>query len=370
MADEVTPEQRPSAAPEGGGEASPAPGWDAPPPPGPGPQPGPGWDAPPPPPPPGPAPGWDAPPPPLELGPAWGAPPPPGAPAPAPGWAAPAGATWPPALPAPPGAGGWNAPPGPPPPLGGGAWGAPPPPPPGGGWTPPGPSAWGPAPYPSYGGDGYPRQVTQGTESLGVWSLVLGIASFIVCPVISAIAAIITGSKAKKAIRNSGGAKGGRGLATTGQVLGWANIVLSIGGAVLIAVGVSYFSHHKSYTALNRGDCFNKGTSSSGFSSLVTVVSCGKLHEEEAVGSFDYPTSDSQAWPGPTGIRVVAGPRCTDAVQSYLGRSDPALLSVYWYPTLQAWDRGVRKIVCAVRNRDDSKRVGSVRDTIGPATNG
>ena len=49
---------------------------------------------------------------------------------------------------------------------------------------------------------------------------------------------------------------------------------------------MSYFSHHKSYTSLQAGDCFNRGTGG-GLSSLVTTVPCGKPHQEEAVGTFD-----------------------------------------------------------------------------------
>src|SRR6202011_1244957 len=132
----------------------------------------------------------------------------PPAPGPAPGWGpAPAGGGWP--QPPTPGGAGWNAPP----PPGGAGWNPPPSQP--GGWAPPGQGGWGPGPYPPYGG-GYPPAAGQGTETLSVWSLVLGIASFVVCPVVAAIAAIITGSKGKRAIRDSGGVKGGRGLATAG----------------------------------------------------------------------------------------------------------------------------------------------------------
>jgi hypothetical protein len=344
MADEVTPE-RPPAPPAGD--------QDAPPPPA-------GWDAPPPaPPPPGPG-GWDAPPPPpTDRG--W-PPPPPGA-----NWGPPPGAAgWPPP---PPGARGWDAPLPPPPAPGVPAAGWPPPPP-GGGWAPPGQGGWSSTPYPPPYPGAYPYTASLGTESLGVWSLVLGIISFVFCPVISAIAAIITGSKAKKAIRNSGGAKSGRGLATTGQVLGWINIIGSIGVGVLIAVFASFIANHKSYTNLSAGDCFNKGAAGNGLASLVTVVSCSHRHQQEAVLAFDYPAGASQPWPGQAGISSIAGPRCQAAVQSYLARFDPTLMPVYWYPTSQAWRRGTRRVVCAVRNRDGSPRTGSVRDTLGPSTHG
>jgi Domain of unknown function (DUF4190)/Septum formation len=290
------------------------------------------------------------------------------------------GQGWPP----PPPGGGWDAPPPPPPP--GGGW-APPPPPQGTGWPPPPPSqgggwaappapapgGWGPAPAgypPPYPGGYGPPPGGRPTETLGVWSLVLGIASFVVCPVVAAIAAIITGSRGKKAIRNSGGVKSGRGLATAGQVLGWANIVVSIGAAALIAVGVSFFSHHKSYTSLQVGDCFDKGSGSTGLSSLVTTVSCGKPHQQEAVGVFDFQPAGSQAWPGPAGFLAEATDKCGSMALTYLGHTDSSLRLVYVYPNRQAWDRGIRRVVCAVRNRDGTERTGSVHDTLGPSTNG
>jgi hypothetical protein len=286
---------------------------------------------------------------PPEQGGGWGAPPPP----PTPGWGPPpAGGGWPP--PPPPSGAGWEAPP---PPSG-----------PGGSWVPPGQAAWAQGPYPPYG-SGYPPP-GQATESLSVWSLVLGIASFVVCPVVGGIAAIITGSKGKKAIRNAGGVKTGSGMATAGQLLGWANIALSIGAAALIVVVVAFFSHHKSYTALQPGDCFNNGTGRLGRTSLVTTVSCSKPHQQEAVGAFDFQASDSAAWPGAGGIAQVAGPHCSSLAASYVGHPDSLLQSVYWYPTAPAWDRGTRKVVCAVHNRDGSDRIGSVHDSLGPSTNG
>jgi hypothetical protein len=192
-----------------------------------------------------------------------------------------------------------------------------------------------------------------------------------VCPVIAAIAAIITGSKSKSAIRRSGGTTTGSGMATAGQVLGIANIVLSIGVGVLIAVGVSFFSHHKSYTALNQGDCFNKGTSGSALSNLVTTVSCNKSHEREVVGTFEYAAADkSQVWPGPDGFQTAAGERCTTLARDYLGQPVSGLRAGYIYPNKQSWDSGTHKVVCVVYNADGTKRIGSVRAGLGPSTNG
>jgi hypothetical protein len=197
------------------------------------------------------------------------------------------------------------------------------------------------------------------TEPLSVWSLALGIASYVLAPVVAAVAAIITGRRAARAIRSSAGATGGAGMATAGQVLGWINIPLSILAAVLIAVGVSYFANHKQYTSLEPGDCFNH--SSSGLTGLVATVSCNEPHQLETVGSFDYAGGGS--WPGPAGFEIEALPECRGLARQYVARSTiGASLRVEWlYPGRAAWNGGTRTIVCALGNLDGSTRTGSVR---------
>jgi hypothetical protein len=78
------------------------------------------------------------------------------------------------------------------------------------------------------------------SSSLAVISLIAGIASFFILPLLGAIAAIITGSMAKKEIRASRGRMSGEGMASAGMILGWINIGLSVIGiclAVLVLVG-------------------------------------------------------------------------------------------------------------------------------------
>jgi hypothetical protein len=81
----------------------------------------------------------------------------------------------------------------------------------------------------------------QTTSSLAVISLIAGIASYFIVPLLGAIAAIITGGMAKKEILNSGGAIGGLGMAKWGVILGWINIAFSLIGlciGVLAILGV------------------------------------------------------------------------------------------------------------------------------------
>ena len=81
---------------------------------------------------------------------------------------------------------------------------------------------------------GYAQQ----TSSLAVISLIAGIASYFIVPILGALVAIITGSMAKKEIRQSGGRYTGMGMAKWGLVLGWINIAfgLIVGCLILLAV--------------------------------------------------------------------------------------------------------------------------------------
>jgi hypothetical protein len=186
---------------------------------------------------------------------------------------------------------------------------------------------------------------------------VLGILSFVFCPVVGAIAAIITGGRAKKAVDRSGGAKTGRGLATAGQIIGSANLVLSVLAAVLIGVLVNFASNHQSYTSLNAGDCFNP-VGHGLFSTLVTKKSCDDPHLDEAVGSFEL-TGDT--WPGEAGIRSLAEEQCTALARRYVGRTPPKQLRLLWfYPNKGSFEHGVHTVLCAVGPEDGSKQTGSV----------
>jgi hypothetical protein len=69
-------------------------------------------------------------------------------------------------------------------------------------------------------------------NDLGVWSLVTGILSFVFCPLILGIAAIITGNMSRKAADQ--GLANNRGMGTAGLVLGWINVVL-------VALGIVFF---------------------------------------------------------------------------------------------------------------------------------
>jgi hypothetical protein len=80
------------------------------------------------------------------------------------------------------------------------------------------------------------------TSSMAIVSLVSGIVSWIMLPLIGSIVAIITGHMAKNEIKRSHGALTGEGLATAGLVLGYLQIALMLCGicifVILMVMGV------------------------------------------------------------------------------------------------------------------------------------
>ena len=124
----------------------------------------------------------------------------------------------------------------------------PPPPPPGpqgGGYGPPSGGGYGaaPPPPPGYGpgpgGYGVPQR---GNNSKAIWALVLGILGLLCCGFFTGIPAIILGRRAQNEIDLSGGAQGGRGMATAGFVLGIIACVWGVISIILYATGVLSFN--------------------------------------------------------------------------------------------------------------------------------
>lgn len=75
------------------------------------------------------------------------------------------------------------------------------------------------------------------TSGLAIASLICGITAWTILPIfLNAIAAVITGSLAKKEIRESNGTIVGSSLATAGLILGWVQIALAILAVLIIAV--------------------------------------------------------------------------------------------------------------------------------------
>ncbi|MEU4383892.1 DUF4190 domain-containing protein [Promicromonospora sp. NPDC023805] len=71
-------------------------------------------------------------------------------------------------------------------------------------------------------------------NDLAVWSLISGILSYVMCPILLGVAAVITGTMGRRAADE--GLADNRGMATAGLILGWVNIALSVLGIVLFFI--------------------------------------------------------------------------------------------------------------------------------------
>jgi hypothetical protein len=69
------------------------------------------------------------------------------------------------------------------------------------------------------------------TNSLAVASLVAGILSWVLCPLLGAVLAVIFGHVARGQIKQRG--EGGGGMAIAGLVMGYANLGLTVLGIVV-----------------------------------------------------------------------------------------------------------------------------------------
>jgi hypothetical protein len=77
-----------------------------------------------------------------------------------------------------------------------------------------------------------------GTSGKATASLVCGIVSFLCCPIILSVLAIVLGNQAKNEI-DANPALGGRGLAQAGIILGIISLVLGAIGIVVYALGIA-----------------------------------------------------------------------------------------------------------------------------------
>ena len=94
------------------------------------------------------------------------------------------------------------------------------------------PGAYGQPAAPAVSQHGYAQSPPK--NDLAVWSLITGILSYVFCPLVLGIAAIITGTMSRKAADQ--GLANNRGMGTAGLILGWINVALVLVGVVLFIV--------------------------------------------------------------------------------------------------------------------------------------
>ena len=100
---------------------------------------------------------------------------------------------------------------------------------------------YGQPPVQGYGAPQYWQGPTQ-TESKAIIALVCAIASWVVLPLLPAIAALMIAKTAQEQIAHSGGRLTGDGMVTAAKVIAWANLALCVLGLLLLVLGFGLFA--------------------------------------------------------------------------------------------------------------------------------
>jgi hypothetical protein len=149
-------------------------------------------------------------------------------------------------------------------------------------------------------------------------------------------------------------------------VAGVILVLLAVAAAAAVLVVATHGFRHKTVVtyrpvpgvfSLRAGDCLN--SSQNGLS--VTILSCTTPHEAEVFATFSLTAS---SWPGDAAVQQQAGSGCANRIAGYL---NPQLLNAgltqqYVYPDQEAWQAGVRTVVCEVSSASGPLS-GSVRNS-------
>jgi len=151
-----------------------------------------------------------------------------------------------------------------------------------------------------------------------------------------------------------------RPLAVAAAVVG---IIALVGVALAVLAVVTHGFRPKTIVTyrtaavfkLRPGDCIN--SSPNGLS--VSVRSCATPHDAEVFATFSLTRS---SWPGSAVVQQEAGNGCMSRVAGYV---NPAFVNAgfaeeYVYPDQDAWQAGVRTVVCEIR-ASSGQLTGSVR---------
>ena len=89
------------------------------------------------------------------------------------------------------------------------------------------------------------------TSNLAIISLVSGLLGWTILPWVASLVAIVTGHMARAEIRRSAGTMEGDGLALAGLVLGYAMVVISFIGLMLIVLFFGGLAVFLGYLGMN-----------------------------------------------------------------------------------------------------------------------
>ena len=91
----------------------------------------------------------------------------------------------------------------------------------------------------------------------------------------------------------------------------------------------------------------------------LTPVDCAKPHDLEYFAAFELP--DPPATPyDEDSIGTRAATACENQATTLVGARPPEVEVAMFFSTAEAWDAGSRHVQCAFRNKDGSKRQGSL----------
>jgi hypothetical protein len=159
----------------------------------------------------------------------------------------------------------------------------------------------------------------------------------------------------------AGERRGVSGLVVAGVIL----VLVAVATAAGVLVVATHGSRHKTVItyrpaavfSLRAGDCLN--SSPNGLS--VTILSCATPHQAEVFATFSLTGS---SWPGDAAVQQQASSGCANRIAGYL---NPQLLNAgltqqFVYPNQEAWQAGVRTVVCEVSSASGPLS-GSVRNS-------
>jgi hypothetical protein len=162
------------------------------------------------------------------------------------------------------------------------------------------------------------------------------------------------------ATERAGQARGRRLFAVVAVVVG---AIVLVGGAIAALAVVTHDFRPKTVTTyrpaavfgLRAGECIN--SSPNGLA--VTIKSCTTPHDSEVFATFRLAGS---TWPGGGVIQQEASSGCASRVGAYLNPqlANAGFAQEYVFPDQQAWQAGVRTVVCEIR-ASSGQLTGSVR---------
>jgi hypothetical protein len=207
-----------------------------------------------------------------------------------------------------------------------------------------------------------PHPAMIGRSGKAIAAMVLGIVGVVMCfTVIPSILALVFGLIAGSQIKRSEGRLTGKGMATTGIVLGIVGLLLGIGFYALAATGsFDEVTTGSLASDLHGGDCVK--VPEQGVVFRLHTQDCAVAHEGEVYLVGELNNVGSGPYPGTADVQETVGRLCASAFESYIGvaYNDSDLDFTFVYPAKSNWNRGDGGYVCIVVDPTGGALTGSV----------